>query len=957
MTDLANPSNIGPKHGYGEYYLEDLCLFKRLPEPHQRACLDVYEYLDQLRGNPPGLHEFTEHDLRHSLRVLHWMTQILPEEGAGLYPEEARILIVAAMVHDIGMWMKSSDQSSLLKNSEFINYCKQKYPDKLTAVRDCLRSENGSSVSKGKSRIKEPNRREWLGRLGLQQLASWFARDKHANRIQQLLDQLPGLKNKIGDGFVPYVAAVAEAHCWDAIEVRDSDRLEEIQPHRFPLQLRYLAYLLRIGDLLDIGPNRVPTLLWHFFSPMDEVSEAHWRKESMLHFRRCKPDEIKITGHFNIEENGVSEAIAYRFFRDWLDFLAAEVAAARAWRPSTVDPQRKIPLFDALKLTNDVKVTGLPLGEMVGFQFDEPRVIEILGKSIYPYPGVFVRELLQNAIDATRLQIAREHNIDSASVAEEQLQKYAIKVRVSRERRDRKKYLVFEITDRGTGMSLSTIQNHLLKVGETGYTESRLEQAGKFQPIARFGIGFLACLLEADRVLITTRPHDERTGVTLEVQAPSRKFLLMEGKTDTTTNVEAGTTVKLWLKQDQPYEIPDCVWNCLEIATDSGQKKHQQLHIGPKSDKPSALQLNSLVNSILAWCPAVEIPILVNGNRANPYALSSLRIPSSKSKEFNDKNPLTSRAIRVPLRSLSGKNLGNSYLLTRVLTPSSLPWFPKIDDFIFISDTAFLSYLGIHVHGDDDPLFFSEDVTAFHDMIRLPRGSLTASRSLREQRDIFRKINTAITQKVIEHVKQKISVDALQWWSETLPNEMRGWLGYENTIPVNDGFGIKWFPSIEDAAKKYGRLILIPRYLVFQNFKDIPCAYAGTDPEILRQSEQAGSMKLVAVDGCCTGILFPSDANTGDLKPPAAKATYTPVGLMLLDSNEEWPTLSRGIRIEKHQNYHKFEEWLSTYDRERDPWDSRDEVILNIPRFLCEIDEINYNNIEAAVIPNSDDWE
>jgi hypothetical protein len=65
--------------------------------------------------------------------------------------------------------------------------------------------------------------------------------------------------------------------------------------------------------------------------------------------------------------------------------------------------------FGALKVdATRVQAVGLELGGRVSFEIDRGQILNILSSAIYERGLVFVRELLQNAVDATRAQIVRD---------------------------------------------------------------------------------------------------------------------------------------------------------------------------------------------------------------------------------------------------------------------------------------------------------------------------------------------------------------------------------------------------------------------------------------------------------------------------------------------------------------------------------------------------------------------
>jgi hypothetical protein len=133
---------------------------------------------------------------------------------------------------------------------------------------------------------------------------------------------------------------------------------------------------------------------------------------------------------------------------------------------------------------------------------DQERVLDLLmGANLYQSPYVFVRELLQNAIDASRMETARREEKGSGGPIQVSLfvDKYQCR------------WVRFD--DCGTGMDEQIIRQYLLKVGASYYNSAQFRAdvlsasrpgSQDFMAISRFGIGLLSCFITCDRVEIAT---------------------------------------------------------------------------------------------------------------------------------------------------------------------------------------------------------------------------------------------------------------------------------------------------------------------------------------------------------------------------------------------------------------------------------------------------------------------
>ncbi|MDR3189110.1 MAG: ATP-binding protein, partial [Prevotellaceae bacterium] len=111
-------------------------------------------------------------------------------------------------------------------------------------------------------------------------------------------------------------------------------------------------------------------------------------------------------------------------------------------------------------------------------------MIELLSEHIYSSPNVFVRELLQNGIDA----ITARRSIDESLSGE-------INVYVN----DKAPEIIFE--DNGIGLSEDEVHKFLSVIGQSSKRDDILEK----DYIGKFGIGLLSCFVVSNEITVETR--------------------------------------------------------------------------------------------------------------------------------------------------------------------------------------------------------------------------------------------------------------------------------------------------------------------------------------------------------------------------------------------------------------------------------------------------------------------
>jgi molecular chaperone HtpG len=133
------------------------------------------------------------------------------------------------------------------------------------------------------------------------------------------------------------------------------------------------------------------------------------------------------------------------------------------------------------------------------FQINLRGIIDLLSNHLYSRPEVFVRELLQNAVDAitARQQLTPGHPGE-------------ISLAVTTARG---KPPTLEATDNGIGLTEEEIHRFLATIGETSKRDAAGRARGDF--LGQFGIGLLSCFVVSDEIVVVTRSARE-TGPAVE---------------------------------------------------------------------------------------------------------------------------------------------------------------------------------------------------------------------------------------------------------------------------------------------------------------------------------------------------------------------------------------------------------------------------------------------------------
>jgi len=653
--------SVGP--GFKKEKWEELKLVKELIAKKNGRGLwrDITKAAERieplLSWRAPGLEEFTDHDIGHSFRIIAQVGAILPEDHK-LNELELSILIYSALYHDLGMWTKHREVLPALDDEAFINYCREDYEYKLELTRTMINDP-------------EPQR-QIMGKLRLARLVANWNRSRHPARIAEILREVVDdsliVPQVMTQQFADCVAIVCEAHGWDIDALRTDSRLDcryigYLGDAKYDnINLRYLASLLRIGDLLDMDDKRISTLIWDYLDELSPEAEPHWRKARTLYFKQCTPDLIIIAGVFDFDELGPIAADAFTFAMSWVNFLTDETAFLNLiCEEDSKHGQDTRVVIGKLRIDHsDLKAKGLIFNTNLDFELDKHRIIKLLGDEIYEDGYIFVRELLQNAIDATRLQMVRDYRGMSSPNRQEKFNgieldertpsfwpheitghnDYEIVVNTGSEALPgkgegaEKLYSTLEVVDKGTGMTRDQIVNYFLQIGKSYYQSNEYKRLYRHTAMSRFGIGFISSLMVAERIEVVTRTHDAQEGIKLIIRRDS--FVAPAVRA---SGAAPGTSVKLWI--DTGLESWG-KWDKLPLEFGRMGQIEEDLGIKQTTDR--------FVSSVMQWVVWPEMRVVINGKSWGPR--NPMSIPQRKNHSTWVYKVISSEGTHIAIASL-----------------------------------------------------------------------------------------------------------------------------------------------------------------------------------------------------------------------------------------------------------------------------------------------------------------
>ena len=468
---------------------------------------------------------YTKHDISHSEAILTNIEMLLGEEAIKLLsPTDTWLLLQAAYLHDIGMaiefkkieenWdskdfqyflheMETSNDDSLAQNAKFIN----SLGDKLGKKED---------VSAWPVEV----------RYAVTILISEYYRKQHAEDSKSYIEDMGrifnidlGYNGLIQQRLIMLLSDIVYLHTESNQKILELDyrtngfNADYVHP-------RFIAQMLRMGDLLDADNHRFNRANEVVFGKIPKTSKNHLEKHMSARHILITPDIIEYRADCNQLE-------VYRETRVFISWLKEEV---EFWALNWKDIMPEIIKGSAPKLGKcELLLNGVPdiqgLSDL-RFSISPEKAFEVIeGSNIYEDRFVFLREVIQNALDACKIQLWRDiseeryrswipHGIGIENqpydIPQEVYDNYRVEVRL--QNCDENHFKVI-IKDNGTGLSVEQLK----KICDVGVSylgdKKRKEEINSMplwlRPTAGFGIGLQSVFLVADEFEIYSKSSAE----------------------------------------------------------------------------------------------------------------------------------------------------------------------------------------------------------------------------------------------------------------------------------------------------------------------------------------------------------------------------------------------------------------------------------------------------------------
>lgn len=374
----------------------------------KKVCEEARDFLNRVSANFPT---YTDHSITHSFTVIQRIEMLLNEEDIeNLNNDEIYILLVSAILHDIGMGIPVDDINEEI-GSEKCQLLKHQYETEEIDV-DFIRKFH-------------------------HELSYYFIMNNY---------EILGI---INEDYAEVIALIAKAHRKVKIDDFNIYEIRKILRDGTDFVcMPYLACLLRLGDELDITNRRTPEIILKYYSPDDDEGIREFRKHIATNIvnRQDKLIIIKATTDSREVYNALDQMIkkiqkVLTNCQKIVNTLGIFDNKEYKLEPSKIEP--------------DIKTKGFK-PKNIGFSFNIDFIFKnFIDERLYQEEKVAIREIMQNAIDACRMRALTAQDDYSPE----------INIEIN------DKFMIFK--DNGVGMDLYEVETFFSQIGTSFFYKNK----------------------------------------------------------------------------------------------------------------------------------------------------------------------------------------------------------------------------------------------------------------------------------------------------------------------------------------------------------------------------------------------------------------------------------------------------------------------------------------------------
>ncbi|MGP5336611.1 HD domain-containing protein [Psychrobacter maritimus] len=350
---------------------------------------------------------FSSHNESHSQQILVNIERLLGSNIEKLTATDTWLILEAAYWHDIGMLFNAVEVQDVIENEHFKDYVEELANNNVQDLHEFAQVWHNEGWEAALVHYDNPYKGVEKYR---QMVAEWYRRDHPANSERVVLKPFEKLNissprtELLPNRIYRYLAQICLSHGKSFNYVMQDLPFRQTGMGTEDCHPRFVACLLRLGDLFDIDDNRFCPVMARQVGNMPSFSETHKHKHQAIREFQLDNETVSVTAVCSTE-------MAYIECRNWFDWIREEIQNQMSqWK--NIVPSRDFGLLPTINKL-DVEMDGSKIllnDKPMRFSLDERSAIELLqGNNLYKDDMSIYRELIQNAIDATMIRVWLEH--------------------------------------------------------------------------------------------------------------------------------------------------------------------------------------------------------------------------------------------------------------------------------------------------------------------------------------------------------------------------------------------------------------------------------------------------------------------------------------------------------------------------------------------------------------------
>ena len=264
-----------------------------------------------------AFHDYTLHTPEHSRKLLHIAEYIIPRKTLDELSElELAVLIMSFYLHDIGMVVDNDRKTTLLADTEFINFIEREkdFKDRIEGLRKDIADatdDKRPAYELQLAQVYEAAITKYLRPLHGKKPTY----DKEFKKIETDRKDLFTCNSR---SFRDQLIAICASHNTETavLELKDEDGVEELNKNYVcadqRLNMQFCAAVLRVADILDFDAERTPEVLFRALGIEDKklpgfkISLQEWNKQMAVKSIEFKGTEMEVQADSNSPAIGES---------------------------------------------------------------------------------------------------------------------------------------------------------------------------------------------------------------------------------------------------------------------------------------------------------------------------------------------------------------------------------------------------------------------------------------------------------------------------------------------------------------------------------------------------------------------------------------------------------------------------------------------------------------------------